>query len=185
LQEDLIRQIRKGKQRAFDQVFTDYYHPLSAFAYKYVNDVAIVEDLLQEVFISFWEKRMDFDHPAALKSYLYTSARNRCLNYLKHLAVEKKHEPALLYELESEQHVTRQVIEEETFRLLLHEIKQLPEASREIMILALNGLKNPEIAEELGISVNTVKTQKKIAYAKLKDKLGPHMGILLFLLLYS
>jgi len=101
------------------------------------------------------------------------------------MAVEKKHEPALLYQLESEQHFSKQVIEEETFRLLLSEIRKLPEASQEIMILALNGLKNPEIAEELGISVNTVKTQKKIAYAKLKDKLGPHMGMMLLLILFS
>ncbi len=185
LQAELISQIKKGKQKAFNEVFHHYFHPLSAFAYKYVNDVAVVEDMVQEVFISFWEKRGDFDHPAALKSYLYTSVRNRCLNHLKHLAVEKKHEPALLYQLESEQHFSRQVIEEETFRYLLGEIRNLPEASREIMILALNGLKNPEIAEELGISVNTVKTQKKIAYAKLKDKLGPRMGLLLLFLLFS
>ena len=43
------------------------------------------------------------------------------------------------------------------------------------MILALRGLKNREIAEELGISENTVKTQKKIAYARLKEKLSPMM----------
>ncbi len=185
MQAELIRQIRKGKQQAFNEVFHHFFRPLSAFAYKYVNDLAVVEDLVQEVFISFWEKRRDFDHPAALKSFLYTSVRNRCLNHLKHLAVEKKHEPALLYQLESEQQFSRQVIEEETFRHLLSEIRNLPEASREIMILALNGLKNPEIAEELGISVNTVKTQKKIAYAKLKDKLGPRMGLLLLLILFS
>jgi len=185
LHEKIIRQIKKGKQEAFEEVFKHFFHPLSAFAFKFVKDVAVVEDLLQEVFISFWEKRQDFDHPAALKSYLYTSVRNRCLNHVKHLAVEKKHEPALLYEVESQQHVSRHVIEEETFRLLLSEIKLLPEASREIMILALNGLKNPEIAEELGISVNTVKTQKKIAYAKLKDKLGPRLAMLLLLILIS
>lgn len=183
MHQEIIRQISLGKQEAFNEVFNHFFHPLSAFAYKYVKDVAVVEDLLQEVFISFWEKRKDFDHPAALKSFLYTSVRNRCLNHLKHLTVEKKHEPALLYELESRQHVSRHIIEEETFRLLLSEIKLLPEASREIMILALNGLKNPEIADELGISVNTVKTQKKIAYAKLKDKLGPHLSILLLFIL--
>lgn len=182
---NIIKHIRRGDKKAFREIFDTYFHALSAFGYKYVQDPPVVEDMVQEAFISFWEKRLDFDHPAALKSYLYTSVRNRCLNHIKHLAVEKKHEPALLYELESQQHVSRHVIEEETYRLLLTEIRQLPEASREIMILALNGLKNPKIAEELGISVNTVKTQKKIAYAKLKDKLGPRMGILLLLILFS
>ena len=56
---------------------------------------------------------------------------------------------------------------------LYKEIKDLPRASQKVMLLALNGLKNPEIAAELGISINTVKTQKKIAYAKLKNSISP------------
>jgi RNA polymerase sigma-70 factor (ECF subfamily) len=75
------------------------------------------------------------------------------------------------------------VIEEETFNLLLAEIKNLPESAREIMILALNGLRNQEIADELNISINTVKTQKKIAYSKLKQKLEPRLEPLLLSLI--
>ena len=51
------------------------------------------------------------------------------------------------------------------------------------MILALNGMKNQEIADELGVSINTVKTQKKICYAKLKDRLEPWVAGLLLLLM--
>ena len=76
------------------------------------------------------------------------------------------------------------MIEEETFNQLVAEIKQLPEAAREIMILALNGLKNQEIADELNISINSVKTQKKIAYSKLKQKLEPSLTPLLLSLLW-
>ena len=137
---------------------------------------------MQEAFVAFWERRKDFDHPAAVRSFLYTSVRNKCLNHLKHEAVKRKHEDALIYELESDQHFSGRVIEEETFNILLEEIRGLPKAAAEIMILALNGLKNPEIAEELGVSVNTVKTQKKIAYARLKDKLGPYLSLILILL---
>ena len=184
VKDPLIKHIRQGKRDAFRKVFEEHFHALCAFGYRYLGDPPAVEDLVQESFVGFWERRTQFDHPAAVKSFLYTSVRNKCLNHLKHEAVKQKHESALRYELESDQHFTRRVIEEETFRLLLEEIRDLPKASAEIMILALNGLKNPEIAEELGISVNTVKTQKKIAYARLKDKLGPYMGFLLFLLLW-
>jgi RNA polymerase sigma-70 factor (ECF subfamily) len=184
VKEQLIRHIRQGNRKAFGEVFNQHFHALCAFGYRYIGDPPAVEDLVQEAFVAFWERRLDFDHPAAIKSYLYTSVRNKCLNHLKHEAVKKKHESALLYELESEQHYSRHVIEEESFGMLLEEIRKLPEASGEIMILALNGLKNPEIAEELGISVNTVKTQKKIAYAKLKDKLGPIMGLMLVFLMW-
>ena len=177
-----IRHINRGDRSAFKIFFEYHYNALSAFGYKFVTDRSIVEDMVQEAYITCWEKRRDFEHINALKSFLYTSVRNKCLNHLKHQAVQKKHENALIYELESDQHFTNHVIEEETFNLLHAEIKHLPRSAQEIMILALNGLKNQEIANELGISLNTVKTQKKIAYSKLKDRLGHRFNLVLLCL---
>lgn len=160
-------------KKTFKEVFENNFNSLCAFGYRYVKDKSAVEDFTQEVFLSLWDKRQDFDHINAVKAYLYTSVRNKCLNQLKHQVVVQKSELALISELENEQLYSSHIIEEETFNLLTIEICDLPTASREIMILALNGLTNPEIAEELNISINTVKTQKKIAYSKLKNKLGP------------
>jgi len=182
--KNIIKHIKRGDRKAFREVFDSYFNALSAFGYKYVSDPPVVEDMVQEAFVSFWEKREDFDHINAVKSFLYTSVRNKCLNHVKHQAVRKKHEPALVYEMESDQNFSHNVIEEETFNLLLAEIKLLPESAMEIMILALNGLKNQEIADELNISINTVKTQKKIAYSKLKQKLEPRFEPLLLSLLW-
>ena len=184
MRESIIKHVKKGDRKAFKEVFDHFFNPLSAFGYKYIPDQFAVEDMVQEVFVSFWEKRRDFDHINALKSFLYTSVRNKCLNHLKHQAVEKKHEASLVYELESDQHFTNHVIEEEVFNQLFAEIKLLPDAAQEIMVLALNGLKNQEIADELGISINTVKTQKKIAYSKIKDKMGSTIGAVVFTLLW-
>ncbi len=183
MHKNIIKHIKRGDKKAFREVFDSYFFSLTAFGFKYVPDQAAVEDMVQEAFISFWEKRRDFDHLNALKSFLYTSVRNKCLNYLKHQSVLKKHEDALVYELESDHQHSRQVIEEETFNQLLTEIRALPESASEIMVLALNGLKNQEIADELNISINTVKTQKKIAYSKLKEKLGPRFETLLLSLM--
>jgi RNA polymerase sigma-70 factor (ECF subfamily) len=183
VQKHTIKYIRRGDKKAFREVFDTYYQALSAFGYKFIPDQSAVEDMVQEAFISFWEKRQDFDHINAIKSFLYTSVRNKCLNHSKHQAVRRKHEASLVYELESDHKFVHHVIEEETFHQLLVEIKMLPESAREIMILALNGLKNQEIADELNVSINTVKTQKKIAYAKLKHKLEPRFETLLLSLL--
>lgn len=178
-----IRHINRGKKGAFRDLFDHYFNPLAAFGYKFVPDKDIVEDMVQESFIACWEKREDFDHINALKSFLYTSVRNKCLNHLKHQAVQKKHENSLVYELESDHKFANHVIEEETFNLLHAEIRALPRSAQEIMMLALNGLKNQEIAEELNISLNTVKTQKKIAYSKLKDRMGHRFNAVLLSLL--
>ncbi|XOV94979.1 MAG: RNA polymerase sigma-70 factor [Bacteroidota bacterium] len=168
------------KRAIFDNYFDDNYRPLCAFAYRFINDSEVVEDLVQEVFISFWEKLESVAEPAATKSYLYTSTRNKCLNHLKHLAVEQKHQSQIQYEIESDQVFQSQVIEEEVFNQLYTEIRDLPEAAKKIILLALKGLKNHEIAAELNISENTVKTQKKLSYAKLRQNIS--LSALTFLL---
>lgn len=184
MHKNIIKYVKRGDKKAFKEIFDAYFHALSAFGYKFIPEQSVVEDMVQDAFISFWEKRKDFDHINAVKSFLYTSVRNKCLNHTKHQTVRRKHESSLVYELESDHRFSSFVIEEETYSQLLVEIKQLPEAAREIMILALNGLKNQEIADELNISINTVKTQKKIAYSKLKQKLEPRFETLLLSLLF-
>ena len=167
---------------AFKKIFNVYFNSLCSFSKRYVQDTFIVEDLVQETFISLWNKRNDFEHLNALKAFLYTSVRNKCLNHLKHQLVIKKHEKDLILNLESDQNISEQIIIEETFNQLFQEINNLPKASQEIMLLALNGLKNQEIADELGITINTVKTQKKIAYSKLKNRIHPILNLVILCL---
>ena len=182
MEQDSLKAIQNIDKKVFKITFDLHYKPLCAFGYRYVEDTFVAEDMIQEVFESLWQKRLDFNHEKAIKAFLYTSVRNKCLNYLKHKAVLQKHEEKLIYELESESFFTQHVIEEETFNQLYLEIEHLPNAAKKIILLALKGLKNKEIAEVLNISENTVKTQKKIAYSRLKKKLSPIMsGILLSL----
>ena len=167
-----IQLVNSGDRNAFKQVFDTYFNALCAFSNKYISNQSETEDIVQEVFVSFWEHKKDFDHINAIKAFLYTSVRNKCLNQLKHRLVRQKHESALIYELESEQFFINHVLEEDTFNRLYSEIRSLPNSSQKIMLLTLKGLKNREIALKLDISENTVKTQKKIAYAKLRTKIS-------------
>lgn len=179
MDKTIIDQVNAGDKKAFKIVFDSYYNALCAFTYKYIPDQSEIEDIVQDVFISFWEHKKDFNHANAIKAFLFTSTRNNCLNILKHKLVKQKHESALIYELESEQFFTNHVIEEEAFNLLYREINSLPPSAQKIMLLALKGMKNKEIAEKLNISENTVKTQKKISYVKIKEKLGPSLRAIL------
>lgn len=174
-----INAVIKIDRKVFEYIYQQYYNPLCAFAYRFISDVDFVEDLVQEVYVYLWEKKDGFDNLNAVKSFLYTSVRNRCLNLIKHRDVQQKNEKDIIMSLEDNEDFQKYVIEEEVFSGLYNEIKLLPESARNIMLLALNGLKNPEIAEELNVSVNTVKTQKKIAYSKLKSKLKPSEYLLL------
>jgi RNA polymerase sigma-70 factor (ECF subfamily) len=180
VERNLARQFNKGNKHAFRQVFDSYFNALCAFGYNYIREVSVVEDLVQDAFISLWERHQDLDNINAVKSYLYTSVRNKCLNHLKHKLVKQKNEDALISELESDHYFEGKVIEEEVFNQLSLEIRNLPDSAQKIMLLVLDGLSNPEIADKLNISVNTVKTQKKIAYAKLKYRLSPLLRTILF-----
>jgi len=167
-------------KRTFTLIFYQRFQGLCSFGYRYVKDISILEDMAQDVFIALWEKKEEFSNEAAIKAFLYTSIRNKCLNHLKHLIVRKNNEEQLIYELESEHFFVLHEIEEEVFSKLINQIDMLPESCRKIMLLALKGMTNNEIAAFLSISENTVKTQKKIAYAKLKTNLsGTLMAILM------
>jgi len=163
-------------ERVFQELFDMHFNALCAFGRRFVENETI-EDIVQDVFISFWQNRKEFTNSNDAKSYLYKSVRNKCLNFIRDEIVRKKRlQNSIVFTADIEEFV----IEEEVFNQLYQEIKNLPNASQQVMLLALNGLKNEEIASELNISLNTVKTQKKIAYAKIKKRLG---GIIFSILL--
>ena len=157
--------------KEFEILFHSFYPALCSFASTFKIKKEQAEDIVQEVFVSLWEKIENFENEIAIKSYLYTSVKNKCLNLLEHEKVIQKHIDQSKNELLNSSNINNKIIEEETHRLIYNAINKLPTSCRNILLLSINGLKNNEIAEELNISVNTVKTQKKIAYKNLKIKL--------------
>lgn len=116
----------------------------------------------------------------SVKSYLYTTVRNMSLNYLRDnkrnilLSVDNMEEQETIFE--------EVVIEEETLALLHSSIEKLPSRSSLIMKFALQGKSNTEISQEMGISVNTVKTLKYKAMKFLKNELKDSYYLLVLLL---
>ena len=169
------------KKQEYKNCFDLYYPSLCLFASKIVLDYSIAEDLVQEVFIKLWEKFENFNNEYAIKSFLYTSVKNRCLNHIEHNKVIKKHEDIIQQTSSNDFEINNNIIEEETHRLIYNAINELPNQCKNVLLLSIHGLKNIEIAEELHISVNTVKTQKKLAYKQLKINLKdiyPILGLL-------
>ena len=164
------RGIFKDKEE-FKSIFDSYYPALCLFASNIVIDDAVAEDLVQEVFIKLWEKTEPLNNEYALKTFLYNAVKNKCLNHLEHSKVVQKHKEHTHIVLKDNSEINNLIIEEETHRLIYNAIDELPAQCKNILLLSINGLKNNEIAEELDISANTVKTQKKIAYKQLKIKL--------------
>jgi RNA polymerase sigma-70 factor (ECF subfamily) len=172
------------EKHEFQSFFRSYYPSLRLFATNIIFDYSVAEDLVQEAFIRLWEKSEDFNNEYAVKSFLYTTVKNSCLNHLEHKKVKRKHIEITRQQSLDSTEITNLLIEEETHRLIYNAINELPPQCRNVLLLSINGLKNNEIAEELSISANTVKTQKKIAYKQLKIKLKdiyPFLGLLFVL----
>lgn len=164
----------------FHNVFEKYYVSLCLFANQYLNDSDAAADIVQDVFVKLWQIKDDFFYLHQVKSFLYTAVKNKALNEIEHSRVVSEYTQRCLSQ-ENDQAFHDAVIEEETYRILLNTIEQLPPQMKAIMKLALDGKKNAEIAEALNISKETVHTLKKNSYKKLRVLLKEHY-YLIFLL---
>lgn len=173
--------------KAYKNVFDSLYTSLCVFAKSYVNNLDVAKDLVQDVFIKVWEDKIEFKNELAVKSYLYTSVKNRSLDFLKsnrfkvtdHMSVIE------LDELNKESFYLKEVVIEEASSRIEEAINTLPNKCAQILRLSIKEFTNVEIAKELEISVNTVKTQKKIAYKRLRPLLKDYYVLLAWVFCFS
>lgn len=163
----------------YKSLFDTLYPPLCLFANKYLNDMDTSKDTVQEVFIKIWEKKIEYPNFNAIKSLLYKSVRNRCLDHLKSKYYKSVvQSPDINFEhIESEEFFLSQLTIIDTYTQLETAIKQLPKKCEKIIRLSLKAYTNKEIADEMSISKNTVKSQKRIAYDKLRHSLNSLLNI--------
>lgn len=145
-----------------------------------MKDKDIAQDIVQEIFVKLWEKRNNYDSIPDLKTYLYVSVKNSCLNYIRD---KKQTVDCTTMDIIDSNHFFRdRLIQEETYRIISQAIDSLPPQSARIMKMAFEGKQNGEIAKLLQISASTVKTLKYNALKTLKIVLKDYHYILLLLL---
>jgi RNA polymerase sigma-70 factor (ECF subfamily) len=183
---DEIFSAEPEEQPDLRQLFDEFYTRLVHFSCQIIDDPETAEDLVQEVFIKYWSQRENISaNKLAVKNFLYTSVRNASLNVIRHNKVAEEYLKGQDEFLEEEACI-HAIIRSEVLAEIYRIIESLPESCQLISKMGyLEGMKNQEIAEELGISVNTVKTQKQRALKLLRLKLDPELFALLILLLQS
>ncbi|MRT94715.1 RNA polymerase sigma factor [Ancylomarina sp. 16SWW S1-10-2] len=179
-QTNLFQKIKSGDTKAFEQLFNQLYPSMCVVARSYVNNEGEAEDIAQDAFIKLWNSRDKYDSIDSIKTYLYVLVKNQSLNFLRRNKSKDKFVDNL--DKDDFSYFSNQIIEEETYRILKDGIDSLPPQSARIIRLNLKGLKNQEIAEQLEVSVNTVKTLKYNALKKLKVILKDYFFLLLLLL---
>jgi RNA polymerase sigma-70 factor (ECF subfamily) len=155
----------------------EFYGSLCGFALKYLRNEALAEDIVQEAFLSLWSAKDTLRNQDAAKPFLYSTVRNKCISFLR----KQNASISIPENILSEEFLEEALIKSETIRILYNAIENLPEQTRKIISLSLDGLKNSEIGKELNISENTVHTLKKAGYKKLRALLKDHYYLIFYL----
>jgi RNA polymerase sigma-70 factor, ECF subfamily len=176
----LFKEIKEGKLSAYDKLFLTYYQALCRFSLGFVKDENAAEDLVQDLFVHLWHNRTDIDINTSVKAFLYTSVRNRSLNYIKSQAARKRHETVHFENVYNETDEEPEDNMPEKLVLIERAINDLPEKCRQIFVLSRQkNMKYNEIAEHLDLSPKTVENQMGIALKKIREFMAKHMSMIL------
>ncbi len=180
---ELLSQLREGKQDAYAEIYDRFQGLLYIYACKIIKDFDEAEDIVQEVFISLWDKRSTLTIQTSLSAYLYTAVRYKFMNLLAHQKVRTDYSASLQQFINKGEFQTDNYIREKEFSAEIEkEINLLPEKMREIFILSRKQHQsNKEIAEQLNVSQKTVRNQLGNALKILRIKLGLVTFIMLWL----
>ncbi|MFD1140164.1 RNA polymerase sigma-70 factor [Larkinella insperata] len=180
--QELIHAIKLGNEPAFEAVFRQHYAPLCQYARTFLHDWDDAEEAVQAVFLAIWEKRESLEITVSLKSYLYRSVHNRCLNRIRHLSVQAEHREQAAYEVElfqSSEAPMQSMIADELSDRLQEAIQRLPEQCRLIFSMSrFEEMKYQEIADQLGLSIKTVENQIGKALRILRTELADYLPAL-------
>ena len=180
----LFAEMKTGKMDSFNYFFDYYYSGLCVYAKNFTGDLNTSEEVVQDVFVRFWEKRQNIEIESSVRFYLFKTVYNQCMNLLKHKKVElnyilnQKNREDNLYEEQWSLYN-----ETELRQALDNAISKLPQRCREVFVLSrFENLKNKEIAEKLGITEKTVENQINKALRVLRMELKDFLPLFLMYL---
>lgn len=181
----LMNAIRNKDRKVFETFYKKYYRQLFTLAYRYVGQTETAEEIVHDLFINIWNKAGQLHIQSAMKSYLFRSIVNASLNYIKkeqqHAAKQQTYLALHDGEEPGEEHLSK---EELLLKNLEEALEMLPPKCKQVMYLSRFGkLKQQEIADQMEISLKTVKNHLTYGFHKLKEHLEKSGAILLSILL--
>lgn len=183
----LLTQIAEGDQYAFRQVYDHYHRKVYTFALKYVKSESQAEEIVQEVFMRFWQMGARITEIKHLENYLLTIARNRSMDIMYRRQMELKADLLRSIDWEDSHNDTEELILlNDTRKVLLDAIDLLPPQQKKVYQLChQKGLKYEQAARELELSPQTVQRHMKLALRFLRNYLREHTDVAALMIIFK
>jgi len=182
----VITLIKEGSEKAFEWVFKAHFKSLHSYAYTFLKDDELAEEVVQNVFFRVWEKREALKTDGSLKAYLYRAVHNESLNYLKHQQVKANFQVYYAGQLEHQQedNSSKKLMIGELEKHIQQAMSELPQQCRSIFQLSrFEQMKYQQIADHMGLSVKTIENQMGKALKLMRTKLAEFLTLLFFILM--
>lgn len=185
----LIDGLLSGDFRSFEKIYNKYVREMYMLSAGYTNDSDEAKDIVQDAFVYLWNNRTYLRPDSNLRNYLRTIIRNASLNSIRNKRIRNKHKKIINTQYEQETICQAETLNStsatpglttETYketdkeielklRHINQKLEQLPHGCKKAFVMSvIEGYTYKQVAEKMGISINTVKTQIKIAYRKIR-----------------
>jgi RNA polymerase sigma-70 factor, ECF subfamily len=191
LERTILNNLKAGDEKAFEFIFKSYFQMLFNYASNLLHSNHKAEEIVSVVFTKLWENRLKISIEDSLKSYLFRTVYNNCLNQIRQTKVEEKYKSYFLNYFTEEYasgsgYPLDKLIEKELELKINSIIESLPSQCKTMFLLSRDeGLTHEEIAIQFGVSVNTVHTQIARALKKFREELINYLPLLILLFLKS
>lgn len=188
-ERSLVLRLIEGDEDAFCELYAAYKNRLIYFAMRFLKSREYAEDIFQDAFAVVWQGRRFINPDASFSAYLYTIVRNRILNQLRDLSNQDKLREQILSQAVNYTNETKdEIIANDLRQFISRALQQLTPRQREIFQMSRERqMSHREIAEVLGISVNTVQESISISLRTLRTYLEKNSIVsadLILLLVY-
>ncbi|UOE51331.1 RNA polymerase sigma-70 factor [Mucilaginibacter sp. SMC90] len=173
--------LNMGEEAAFERTFKAYHAPLRYYCEQLTGADDASEDIVSHLFLKLWQKQVVFENTEHAQAYLYRSAKNACLNFIRNEKRADENKEIILSETpEVSDNYLNTFIQTEVWAELYRAIEGLPSQCCKVITMSyLEGMSNQEIADEMDLSLQTVKNYKLRGLTILKDRLPDGLLILL------
>lgn len=174
--QELLADIATGDSRAFEILYRRYFSKLYGAAYKRLQDKELTEEVIQELFVSLWERRETLPIEN-IENYLFTSIKYLVIAQFKKNTLFEKYSSTLMLDENDDNFTEQAVAFDELNDAYQQALQTIPEKCREVFLLKRSGLSQKEISERLDISEKTVENQMTKALKILREALKDYTAL--------